>query len=462
MDKILKYLKKFQIKFVALFYKGEEHFIVHLTPSNISFQHMRGKKIIDTSGVAFSCRHKLLNQLNDFDIPIHLILKEWDLKVRQLNLNGIKFFDRLQAKKNFIAEEFSAQETVVCKKSSVHKNTYTIIGLQHHHQLDQVLNSIAALNKPVKKIQLFETEILHKITKIYTTKAEQKAGKWIALLRESHNRWQLLVGHSADLVYSRFLVQSSCQHFQNDLMQDVIDTMHYLPRLGFYDQQPLTLFSKQGLFQNIAEAKNNNIQLIPIMHMSDFLVLDAQKTANFHFLFSWLNDSISLPDFFWNRMSYILPKISAFILFPLVFILGITATYLRIDTAIYFKKIDAIDKSMQDFSSLNSARNAYFQRAKYFAFFQTHHQKNPILMLRKITKLTVNYMDVQSIHWMKHDQNFVLDCTLMSQKNISQKNIKTIQKRMTHSLLQKNQHLSFYPLDAAGTKIISLNISGSE
>ena len=462
MHKIFRQLKKIQDKLRAIIHKEEEYLIVQLTPNNISFQHMRGKRIVDSSHAVFSRRQKLLNQLNDFDIPIQLILKDWDLKVRQLNLKGIKFFDRRQAKNNFIAGEFSAQDTVICKKSYTHKNTYTLIGLQHNYQLDQVLNSIASLNNAIKTIQLFETEILYKITRLYAKKEEKEEGKWFALLTESNKRWQLLVGHNCDLIYSRFLEQSSSKHFQNDLMQDVIDTMNYLPRLGFHNQKPLMLFAKKGLFQNVPEAKNNNIQLTPIMHMNDFLILDEKKATKFYSLFSWMNDSIFLPNFFWNRLSYTLPKISALIMFPLLFILGMMATYLSIDTAIYLKKIDAIDKKTQDFSSLNAQMNTCLQRSKYFAFFQTHYQKNPIVMLKNITKLTVNYMNIQAVHWMKHDQNFVLECTFISKKNISQKNINRIQKKITHKSPQKIQHLSFYPSNTKSAKIISLNVSGSE
>ena len=462
MDNILKKLQNIPARLKEIFHKEEEYLIVQLTPSHISFQHMRGKRIVDISHAVFSRRQKLLNQLSDFDLPIQLILKDWDLKVRQLNLSNMNFFDRLQAKKNFISGEFSAQDTVICKKSSMYKNTYSIIGLQHNYQLDQVLNSIASANHSVKKIQLFETEILYKITRLYAKAEEKEAGKCFALLTESNKRWQLLVGHNCDLIYSRFLEQSSSKHFQNDLMQEIIDTLIYLPRLGFHTQKPVMLFAKKGLFQNIPEIKNNNIQLTPIMNMNDFLILDEKKTTNFYSLFGWLNDSIALPNFFWNRLAYTLPKMSVLILFPLIFILGVTATYLSIDTAIYLKKIDTIDKKIEDFSSLNAQMNSCLQRFKYFAFFQKHYQKNPIFMLKNITKLTVNYMDIQAIHWMKHDQNFVLDCTFMSKKNISQKNIHTLQKKITHKSPQKIQHLSFYPSNTESDKIISLNVSGSE
>jgi hypothetical protein len=462
MDNILKQLKILQIKLKALFCKEEEHLIVQLTPHNISFQHMRGKRVVDTVHAAFSRRQKLLNQLNDFDLPIQLILKDWDLKVRQLDLSRIKFLDRLHAKKNFIAGEFSAQDTVICKKSSMHKNTYTIIGLQHNYQLDQVLNSIATLNKTIKKIQLFETEILHKIRRQYANEAEKHPGRLFALLTESNKRWQLLVGHHDDLIYSRFLEQSPSKHFQNDLIQDVMDTINYLSRLGVHTQQPLMLFAKKGLFQNAPEVKKHNMHLMSIMNMNDFLILDEKKTGNFYSLFSWVNDSISLPNFFWNRLSYVLPKLSVLILLPLVFILGMLATYLSIHTAIYLKKIDSIEKKIQDFSSCHLKMNTDLQNSKYFSFFQTHYQQNPILMLKNITKLTVNYMNMQAVHWIKHDQNFVLDCTFVSKKNLSQKKINTIQQKITHRSPQKIQHLSFYSSNADNAKIISLNVRGSE
>ena len=155
---MLRKITNFFIKLKAVFYQEEEYLLVQLTPHTISFQHMRGKRIVTTSHAAFSRMQKILKQLSGFDMPIQLILKDWELKVRQLNLSSMNFFDRIQAKKNFIAGEFSAQDTVICKKTYAKKNAYSVIGLQHNFQLDQALNSLASLNNAIKKIQLFEIE----------------------------------------------------------------------------------------------------------------------------------------------------------------------------------------------------------------------------------------------------------------------------------------------------------------
>ncbi len=444
-----------------MFYKEEEYLLVQLTPHTISFQHMKGKRIVTSSQAAFLRMQKIFKQLNDFDIPIQLVLKDWDLKVRQLNLSNMNFFDRIQAKKNFIAGEFSAQDTVICKKSCTKKHAYSIIGLQHNFQLDQALNNLASLNNAIKKVQLFEIEILHKIAQTNDQK-DVKERTLFALLAESNNRWQLLIGQRGDLLYSRFLEQTPSKHFQSDLMQDVIDTMHYLPRLGFQDKETLILFAKKGLFKNDSQVKKSPIQLMPITNMNTFLTLDDVTHTKFASTFSWLNDSLSIPSFFWHRLSYTLPKLSVLILLPLLLMLGMAATYLSINTAIYLKKVETINKKSHNFLSLNPDMNSYLQSIKYFNFFKIHYQKSPILILKNITKLTGSSMNLQTIHWMKRDNNFVLDCTFICKNNITQKNLNTMQKKITHRSPQKIQHLSFYPSDAQGTKIVSLNISGAQ
>ena len=458
---MLRKITNFFIKLKAVFYQEEEYLLVQLTPHTISFQHMRGKRIVTTSHAAFSRMQKILKQLSGFDMPIQLILKDWELKVRQLNLSSMNFFDRIQAKKNFIAGEFSAQDTVICKKTYAKKNAYSVIGLQHNFQLDQALNSLAALNNAIKKIQLFEIEILHKIAHTRGQK-ETKENKLFALLTESNKRWQLLIGNNRDLIYSRFLEQTPSKHFQSDLIQDVIDTMHYLPRLGFQDKQPLMLYSKKGLFKNDAQVKTSNIQLMPVTNMNTFLTLDDVKQTTLASTFSALNDSIPIPSFFWHRLSYTLPKLSVFILLPLLLILGMAATYLSINTAIYLKKIDSIEKKTHDFLSQNPDMSTYLQSLKYFNLFKTHYQKSPILMLKNITKLTGASMNLQAIHWMKRDKEFVLDCTFLSKKNISQRNFNAMQKKITHKSPQKIHHLSFYPSNAKDAKVVSLNVSGSQ
>lgn len=329
-EKMFKKVTRFFIKIKAVFYQEEEYLLIQLTPHTISFQHMKGRRVVTSLNAVLSRMEKILKQLSDFDIPIQLILKDWDLKVRHLNLSNMNFLDRIQAKKNFIIGEFSAQDTVICKKSYEQKKTYTIIGLQHIFQLDQALNSLASLNNPIKKIQLFETEILHKITSLQNQSNDGEE-KWFALLTESNKRWQLLIGHSRDLIYSRFLEQTQSKHFQNDLIQDVIDTINYLPRLGFQDKKSLTLLSKKGLFKNDSQVKKSKIQLMPVTNMNTFLTLDDHKHSNPFSEFSWLNDSISIPNFFWNRLSYTLPKLSILILLPLILILGIATTYLSIN-----------------------------------------------------------------------------------------------------------------------------------
>ncbi|PIZ32249.1 MAG: hypothetical protein COY39_06000 [Alphaproteobacteria bacterium CG_4_10_14_0_8_um_filter_37_21] len=462
MDKkILRIVKNFFIKLKDMLYQEEEYFLVQLTPQTLSFQHMKGKRIVTSSHAELSCMQKILKQLNVCDIPIQLVLKNWDLKVRQLNLNNMNFFDRPQAKKNFITGEFSAQDTVFCKKAYATKNIYTMIGLQHNFQLDQALNSLASLNNAIKKVQLFETEILKKIAQNRDQKSTEE-NKLFALLTESNKRWQLLIGHNRDLIYSRFLEQTPSKHYQNDLIQDVIDTLNYLPRLGFHNNAPLMLFSKKGLFKNDAQLQKSIIQLIPVTNMNNFLSLDNVKQTTLATTFSWFSDSVSIPIFFWNRLSYTLPKLSVLILLPVLLILGIAATYLSIHTAIYLKKVESIEKKSQNFLSLNPDMNTYLQKFKYFDFFKKHYQKSPILMLKNIKKLTGPFMNLQAIHWMKRENSFVLDCTFICKQNISQKSFHTMQKKIVNRSPQKIQHLAFYPSDAQGTKVVSLNVSGAE
>ena len=83
-------------------------------------------------------------------------------------------------------------------------------------------------------------------------------------------------------------------------------------------------------------------------------------------------------------------------------------------------------------------------------------------MLKNITKLTGASMNLQAIHWMKRDKEFVLDCTFLSKKNISQRNFNAMQKKITHKSPQKIHHLSFYPSNAKDAKVVSLNVSGSQ
>lgn len=166
--------------------------------------------------------------------PLHLIFKDWELTIKQLDLGNINIVDRFYAQKEFVRGEFKSRNMILSSESDNHK--YRFYGFKDKVRLNSVIAGIVALPNPLYKMEI--DEVLW-IQKLY---ALLKPQGWYFLILKEGDTFKILTGHKQNLI----LVRKNVESIEPELREIKL----HLYRFGLNKGDEISIFEEDALVGN--------------------------------------------------------------------------------------------------------------------------------------------------------------------------------------------------------------------
>ena len=352
---------------------------LRITPREIRYQLVNNHFIEQEETFAVQDVEKLVLALEHYtQWPLYIVLSQWELSSKVLDLNNTTPWDRYFIQKTFKACEFKEKDLIQCSLSSLKEGVYRYIGVSSHYILDHIFANLTLVKNGVIDVQLEEQILVDYVVDHLSPPLHDRS--WRLIFVKQDGNAQILVMNERDIVLSRVVDEKQVQN-----LAFLLETVRYLPRLGKTSQNPITLYAQKDIFSRI-DLSDHQIDLIEFYHIEENLfqqvpyptIVDHFKKA---LRFDFVSQSLKIPGFFWQKFFYHLPRFGLFILTPSVLLASVMCILLGIQVSYYQTMMHTATHQPIDKTLIEQA----IEHDRMMTF-KAYYQENPIVLFKKIAQ----------------------------------------------------------------------------
>lgn len=337
-------------------------------------------------------------------IPVYLVLNEFDVEFRTVDLKKVKFWDRSVLVHQVKKGEFNDNFWVFGKSksdSSFFKDKYLISAIKLDNQINYIIKKIKNLHNPFAGLRLLNLEL--SFDKINKSEIKIEDTWYVVLVNFEDNfsdKVKIIIFFNKIPVLQREVKYQSPEEIENSINT----TMRFLERFGYEDHHKVKIMAPStiGKFSNKI---SDNFEIINF-DLSQEILDSYNPTEHYmHFVPKELKTNymfFSIPNYF---AKYVFPT-SLFLL--LISCYNLTKGYfLNYEYNLTKYKLEKYQKK------LPQNYNLQIKKAEVFEYFQDSKQKSPIKPLMALGYACKNHNpSIVSIDWKKENQDCFLKIKL--------------------------------------------------
>jgi hypothetical protein len=445
----------------------EPYFLIYLSPYNIHYQVIDGEQILEENSIDLLDIDHLQNILDSYTtLPVYLILKEWDISIKHLDLKETSWYNRTLIRHEFQKGEFDKKDIYICKPSSVIQGLYRFITINHNETLDQALKALSHIKNTLMGISIEEYLQLKNLLKSQNITTHLN---WHILLTLNDNQWKIIVGFGKDLMLVRYgCTPDLLPHIEREhyFLREIVETIKYLKRLGLTNDEQVAFYTDPKLFKTTT-LSNYGLLLVDLNKIDFFSftpppfyegLLEKIKSV---LKLDFYKTKFKSPYFFWHAFFYRLPQyaingLSPIVLFSTIFcfIYGLKLSYFK-------HAITNIEKQMEQVQPLKNMEEQELEKSNFMIAFKKHYKKNPVLIFKTISQSLAPSLIAKSVDWTLEDDRIKITLEL-TEKRKHHNTKEFIEKTKEHVENMLHQTLpSFTPQwHQSGKTILILTLVG--
>ena len=416
----------------------KKYLVLRLQPHTISYHLVNNGDITEEHVFDITDIKKLPMHIEHLaDIPVHIILGSWALKIKNLDLHKVNYLNRYYLRKEFYKGEYDPKDLVKSETSFLNSDIYHFVGIAQNYTLDQALMSLMSINNAIMATSIEEELFIYYVNK----ELSHFHKDWFILFLEETKKWKLIVARGNDIVLCREGdVPKNIDNISRYYVQEVLDTIRYLPKFGYKKNQRMALFFDKKSFRK-DDFDKKDLLLCPISDLNyselykpkfDHLQTKLKRWGRFDFF----KTKLSIPYFFWHRVLYSLPRHIVQIFLPIFLfslvgcaIYGIKYYYFHSQNLELISSIKQIDD--------NSSKTKNATQIRLFNSFKSHYQKNPILQIRYVAEGLKAMLSAQHVQWEVVKNQVTITLTIDKKHLKGKKNIAYVKKKIESFISQK-------------------------
>jgi hypothetical protein len=416
----------------------KKYLVLRLQPNTISYHLVNNGDITEEHVFDITDIKKLPMHIEHLaDMPVHIILGSWALKIKNLDLHKINYINRYYLRKEFYRGEYDPKDLVKSETSSLNSDIYHFVGIAQNYTLDQALMSLMSINNSIMATSIEEELFIHYINK----ELSHFHKDWFIIFLEEHKKWKLIVARGNDMVLCREgEVPKTIDNISRYCVQEVLDTIRYLPKFGYKKNQRMALFFDKKSFKK-DDFDKKEVLLCPLTDLNysklykpkfDHLQTKLKRWGHLDFF----KTKLSIPYFFWHRVLYSLPRHVVQVFLPIfLFSLVGCAIYGIKYYYYYYQNLELISSIKQIEDNISKTKNA--NQIRLFNSFKSDYQKNPILQIRHVAEGLKTILSAQHVQWEAIKNQIKITLTIDKKHLKGKKNIAYIKKKIERFISQK-------------------------
>lgn len=425
-----------------------KYLVLRLQPQTISYHFINNGDIVEEHVFDIADIKKLPMHIEHLsDIPAHIVLGSWTLKIKNLDLHKINHINRYYLRKEFYKGEFDQKDLIKSETSSLNHDIYHFVGIQQNYTLDQALMSLMSINNAIMATSIEEELFIHYINK----ELSHFHKDWFIIFLEDSKKWKIIVAHGNDMVLFREdEIPKTIDNISRYYVNEILDTIRYLPKFGYKKDQYMALFfDKKSLKKDDFDKKD--ILLCPITNLNykelykpkiDPLKIKITRWIRFDFF----KTTLSIPYFFWHRVLYSLPRHVAQIFLPIFLFSSLGCAIYGIKYYYFYSQNCEITTFIKQIEEDNqkTKKGTYI---KLFTSFQNNYKKNPILQIHHIAEGLKSMLSAQHVQWEMLQDQVKITLSINKKHLKGKKNISYIKKKFEKFISQKIENIKIQWVD---------------
>jgi hypothetical protein len=416
----------------------KKYITVRLQPNTVSYHLINNGDIVEEHVFDIADIKKLPMHIEHLsETPVHIVLGSWPLKIKNLDLHKINYINRYYLRKEFYKGEFDQKDIVKSQISSLNSHIYHFVGIHQNYTLDQALMSLMSIKNAIMATSIEEELFINYINK----ELSHFHKDWFIIFLEERKKWKLIVARANDIVLCREgEIPKNINNLSRYYVQEVLDTIRYLPKFGYKKNQRMALFFDKKSFKK-DDFDKNDILLCPIAELNysklykpkfDHLQTKLKRWGRFDFF----KTELSIPYFFWHRVLYSLPRHIVQVFLPIFLFALVGCGIYGIKYYYFYTQNIELLSSIKKIENENlKTKNA--THIRLFNSFKSNYQKNPILQIRLVAEGLKSMLSTQHVQWEAIKDQVKITLTIDKKHLKGKKNIAYVKKKIEKFMLEK-------------------------